>query len=396
MRVNILFHINHDRHKNIYCRLSKQGCRKSEIATGLHVNPSHWQGAHLLSKSIRINKSLQAMKFEIEDIIFKLEQEDKQAITPALIKQLYQEKAGAKALRFADCLDEAFKNSQASLAANTSKGYKIEIRDFKAFLADESLSDIKPHSLDVSLVDRYIRCLRLKNIRFSSISVKIARLKTLTELVIIDAASGMTDNPFKQVNLKITGKEAEAQIDTGEKWLDIEDQNKLEELKLNSEYNYIRNMFLFQVNTGLAWVDMDNFNVNAHIVIDLDGDRWIRLRRRKTIKSSRYSEIPLTEATAKLIEYFKRSQQGETLINNLGYALYARRLYSLAKIAGIHNLTSHMARHTFGVRMLENGVPMESVSHMMGHSSISITERVYAKVTKRKLKIDLKSRTKFA
>ena len=65
-------------------------------------------------------------------------------------------------------------------------------------------------------------------------------------------------------------------------------------------------------------------------------------------------------------------------------------LKEMADICGIEkNLTFHLARHTFATTVtLSNGVPIESVSKMLGHTKISTTQ-IYAKVIERKLSDDM-------
>ena len=394
--MNISFWLNNKRHKNIYCRLSKQHQRK-EISTGLHIDPKQWGGTYNLAKGNSpearlINQRLQLIKFKLDNIIFDLEKKGNHAITPLLVKNVYEGKdatTSSQATPLKDTLQKAFSIISESITSNSIISYQQAITDFKKFLALQSLSDINTHAIDTSLTEAYLASLRDRNNKFITIKTKFARLATLFDMVLEDFNCLKPDtNPFKKLKIKKTPAEANT-IENQDKWIDKDVQTLIEQTVLDSKLDYFRNMFLFQLNTGLAWVDMMNFDPNLHITLDIDKCKWIRLRRTKTIKTNRYSEIPLSKETKKLISYFKEKQTSDSLINEITYLKYYSKLHDISTKLDIKPITSHMARHTFGVRMLESGLPMESVSHMMGHASITMTESIYAKVTKRKLKLDL-------
>ncbi|MCK5278210.1 MAG: tyrosine-type recombinase/integrase [Cyclobacteriaceae bacterium] len=394
--MNISFWINNKRHKNIYCRLSKQHQRK-EISTGLHINPKQWGGSYLLAKGTSpearlINQRLQLIKFKLENIIFELEKKGDHTITPLLVKNIYEGKDATtctQATPLQNTLHEAFSIISETITPNSIISYQSAVIDFKAFLALQNLSGINTHAIDTSITEGYLVSLRDRNNKFATIKIKFTRLATLFDVILNDFQCLKPDsNPFKKLKIKKTPSEAKT-TENKDKWIDKDVQTLIENAKLDNILDYYRNMFLFQLNTGLAWVDMMNFDPDLHIIVDIDKFKWIRLRRIKTIKTNRYSEIPLSEETKRLIKYFKGHQTNGSLINEFSYVHYLYKLKKIAKTIEIPPLTSHMARHTFGVRMLESGLSMESVSHMMGHASITMTESIYAKVTKRKLKLDL-------
>ncbi|MCK5699929.1 MAG: tyrosine-type recombinase/integrase, partial [Cyclobacteriaceae bacterium] len=364
--------------------------------TGLHVDPKQWGGTYILAKGNSpearlINQRLQLIKFKLENIIFDLEKEDNHVITPLLVKNIYEGKGvnyGSQPSLFQINIEKACTIISKNITPNSIKSYQGAIVDFKAFLAIQGLADINTHAIDKSLAELYLNSLRSKNNKFSTIKAKFTRLATLFDMILNDfQCLKPSSNPFKKLKIKKTSSEANT-CENENKWIDEHTQSLIESAELN-KLDYYRNMFLFQLNTGLAWVDMMNFDPDIHIIIDIDKAKWIRLRRIKTIKTNRYSEIPLSQETERLIKYFRTHQKSDSLINEFSYIHYLYKLKKLSKTLEIAPLTSHMARHTFGVRMLESGLSMESVSHMMGHASITMTESIYAKVTKRKLKLDL-------
>lgn len=392
--MNILFWINRSRHKNLYCRLSKQGYKRREIATGLHIDPKLWTNSYTLAKgtgneAMIVNQELQLIKFKIDNIILDLKKKSDQAITPQIVKGIYEGKGMDRtdqAMIFINAIDEAMPYVYHGLASNSIKAYKNTVNVFKAFLATQSLSDTNTHDIGKSIAERYIKYMRKAGNSFNTIGQKITRMGTIFESIQENIECRMpASNPFKMKIKKMTTEIDATQNEN--KWIDKDCQDKLEQAKLDSKFDYIRKMFLFQVHTGLAWVDMMQFDPQSHIVFDTSGVKWIRLRRTKTMKSGQYSEIPVSEQTTELIGFFEANRIG-AFIKKIRYQLYLTRLNELGKQLDLPHITTHMGRHTFGVRMLEAGISMEAVSHMMGHSSIKITESIYAKVSKRKISME--------
>ena len=168
------------------------------------------------------------------------------------------------------------------------------------------------------------------------------------------------------------------------KALDREALNKLKALRfedLEEDMETARDIFLFACYTGAAYCDLMELK-KSHLVRDDEGKMWLKFNRHKTGVPCRIKLLP--EAIM-LIDRF-HSNEKETLLPNIKYKNYQTNLKALRLRAGIPFLfTTHTARHTFATLItLEQGVPIETVSKMLGHSNISMTER-YAKVTPQKL-----------
>ena len=168
------------------------------------------------------------------------------------------------------------------------------------------------------------------------------------------------------------------------KALDKEALDKLKALyfeDLEEEMETARDIFLFACYTGAAYCDLMELG-KKHLVRDDEGSLWLKFNRQKTGVPCRVKLLP--EAIW-LMEKL-HSDERETLLPFMGYATYQSYLKALRLRAGISfPFTTHTARHTFATLItLEQGVPIETVSKMLGHSNVSMTER-YAKVTPRKL-----------
>jgi integrase len=149
----------------------------------------------------------------------------------------------------------------------------------------------------------------------------------------------------------------------------------------------VRDIFVFCCYTGLAYADVKKL-AKEDVQIGVDGERWIITNRTKT---DRRSAIPLLPIALELIEKYKDNFEKENkvfpVLSNQRMNAY---LKEVADICGIEKLlTFHLARHTFATTItLTNGVPIETVSKMLGHTSIRTTQ-IYAKVIDAKIGSDM-------
>ena len=142
-----------------------------------------------------------------------------------------------------------------------------------------------------------------------------------------------------------------------------------------------RDVFLFACYTGAAYCDLMALN-REHLVRDDEGALWLKFSRQKTGVLCRVKLLP---EALRLLEQL-HSDARETLLPYMNYATYLSCLKAISLRYGLSlPITTHTARHTFATLItLEQGVPIETVSKMLGHSTVRMTER-YAKVTPQKL-----------
>ena len=155
------------------------------------------------------------------------------------------------------------------------------------------------------------------------------------------------------------------------KYLTEEELKMIRTCKINMpSIDRIRDLFLFQCYTGLAYADFEKFNFEKDVE-ERNGKYIVSDRRKKTNED--YKIVLLTPA----IEILKKYDYKLPIISNQKYNV---SLKVVAQYAGIDkNITTHMGRHTFAVFALNNGVPIEIVAKMLGHTNIRTTQ-AYAKV----------------
>jgi site-specific recombinase XerD len=148
---------------------------------------------------------------------------------------------------------------------------------------------------------------------------------------------------------------------------------------------------LFSCFTGLAYKEVFNLTQNE-ITIGNDGGKWIKINR---VKTGNPEDVPLLPIPETIIEKYKNdkfckiSNKLLPVNSNVKYNAYLKELVDLCGIT--KQLTTHIARHTFATTItLENDVPIETVSKMLGHRNIRTTQ-IYARITKKKISNDMKA-----
>ncbi|MFT6923328.1 MAG: site-specific recombinase XerD [Crocinitomicaceae bacterium] len=151
----------------------------------------------------------------------------------------------------------------------------------------------------------------------------------------------------------------------------------------------IRDVFVFCCYTGFAYSEVHKFR-SQDLVIGMDGEHWLTTHRKKTGERESVPLLPVALEIVKRYENHPRRLRSNQLLPVKANQVYNAYLKEVALLCGIDkHLTTHIARHTFATTItLSNGVPIETVSKMLGHSKISTTQ-IYAKVLDNKVSSDM-------
>ena len=146
-------------------------------------------------------------------------------------------------------------------------------------------------------------------------------------------------------------------------------------------------MFVFSTFTGVSYVDLQNLSWKDVITED-DGSRWISADRQKTKTAF---NVKLLDIPFQIMEYYRGIAPGGKVFPYMNIGQVNVGLKRIARNCGINRvLTFHMSRYSFASQIcLSGGVPIESVSRMMGHKNIHTTQR-YARLNKEKIGNDMK------
>jgi site-specific recombinase XerD len=197
-------------------------------------------------------------------------------------------------------------------------------------------------------------------------------------------------NPFANYKSKV--KEVERTYLTEEEIQEIIDKDFG-----TDRLSVVRDIFLFSCFTGLAYIDVKNLT-KSHISIGIDGEKWIYTHRQKTESASKIPILPVTQMIIDKYANHPQAANQNKLLPILSNQKMNAYLKEIAAVCGINKeLTFHIARHTFATTVtLTNGVPIESVSKMLGHKNLRTTQH-YAKVLDKKVGEDMKAlREKFS
>lgn len=146
----------------------------------------------------------------------------------------------------------------------------------------------------------------------------------------------------------------------------------------------VRDIFIFSCFCGLAYIDVAH--LTRENIVTLDNRKWIIINRQKT---NVQSNIPLMEIPQMIITKYEGKTKDGRLLPVLSNQKINAYLKEIADLCGIKKrLSYHLARHTFAMMSLSEGVPIESVSKMLGHTNIKTTQ-IYARITNKKIEQDM-------
>ena len=156
-------------------------------------------------------------------------------------------------------------------------------------------------------------------------------------------------------------------------------------------YELIRDLFIFCCFSGLSWRDMYNLTTE-NLQTSFDGHLWIKTNRQKT---GTETNIRLLDTAKHIIEKYSGIAEGNKLLPVPCYANCRHGIKAVAKLCEINkNVCWHQSRHSYATTIcLSNGVPIETLSKLMGHTSIRSTQ-IYAKITAEKVSNDIENLSK--
>jgi site-specific recombinase XerD len=267
-------------------------------------------------------------------------------------------------------------------ADGTLERYKTSLSHTQEFLNSQyNISDIDIKKIDHSFITEYDFFLRSTHSCANNTAVKY--ISNFGKIIRICLSNGwITIDPFANYKGKIKTVDR-VYLSKDELQRMADKQFEIDRL------GQVRDVFLFCCFTGLAYVDIKKLKT-SQIKKGLDGEQWIFINRQKT--DSR-SAIPLLPTAVKLIEKYSKHPlcvNKDTPLPVPSNQKMNGYLKEIADVCGINKtLTSHIARHTFATTVtLSNGVPIETVSKMLGHSSIKQTQH-YAKILDLKVSEDM-------
>lgn len=377
--------VNRDGKCSIVIRITVNG-EYERLNSTLSIEPELWdsKAAKAIGRTQKIldfNKRIDEIRYVLQDHYYEL-QKTHGYVTAEMVKNAYMG-ITAKAESLMPIYDEFLAETKKMVGINRSdKTYQkyerckrrvVEFMKEKYNRTDIPLRELKPKFLtdfSVFLATKY-KCRQNTVYKFLQ----------LLRMVIIKAQRDGISFPDPYLSYKMT----QEKVDRGYLSEDEVIAIATKEISI-PRLDQVRDVFIFACYTGLAYSDLAQLRAE-NIKKMFDGKLWIVTHRQKTKTNVNVPLLPMAEKI--LRKYEGKYLDGELLpiLSNQKTNAY---LKEIADICGIEkNLTFHLARHTFATTMtLGKGVPIESVSKMLGHTNIQTTQ-IYARITNEKISHDM-------
>lgn len=313
---------------------------------------------------------------------------DYDSVTPALIRDFVQGKVENRNKMIIETWNTHNTELEKAIGISITKGvcqkHKRAKHLFEEFIMSTfRVNDIPIRQIQYRVVKDYFDHLLIeKKFQYNTCIKQLQYLKKITNNA--KKQGWIKINPF--ADFPLTSKES----DRG--YLDESELNKIIDLDLQfKRLDLVRDIFLFSCFTGLAYIDVKNLK-KGDLEHTSDGLWWIKTRRQKT---NQKSQIPLLAIPKEIIDRYcelSELKAEDTLLPVLSNQKLNAYLKEIADLCQIEkNLTFHVARHTFATTVtLQNGVSIESVSRMLGHSNIKTTQH-YARIVDKKIAMDMEA-----
>ena len=372
----------------IYLRITIDG-KRTEISTKRTIEIKKWSVE--ANKAIGRTEDIRELNAYLDSLVSKVYQcqrdliQDNKEVTTETLKNKFlgiEEKQVTLINLFKDHNKQVEKLIGNGYSAGTLERYKTVCKHLQEFMKHTyNVSDYRLNKINHKFITDFE--FYLKSERECAHNSTIKYIKNFKKIVRIAIANDwIVKDPF--LNYKVQLKEVKREFLSEE-----EMQTMLDKDLHTHRLELVRDIFIFCCYTGLAYSDVKKLSKDS-IVIGIDGDKWIKTNRTKT---GTRSSIPLLPPALKILKKYENSPLSVSkgvLLPVLSNQKSNAYLKEIADLCGIKkNLTTHLARHTFATTVtLSNGVGIESVSKMLGHTSIKTTQH-YAKILDRKVSDDM-------
>lgn len=386
----ILFYVKKDKQKAngnypIMCRITIDG-EAARFNTKVEINESNWDGksGRAFGRSAevtKVNNLLDEVRATLHRIYHDMQRQE-QATAEKLKNEFlgHSEKHESLLNLFEKHNNDVKSLVGISKSAATYQKYEVTRKHIADFIKSKyNLSDIALRSVNHMFINDFE--VYLMTVCGCGHNTTAKFMQFFKRIVLIARNNGLIiGDPFTNYKIRIQ------KVDRG--YLTEEEIKKILELNLVSErLEHVRDLFLFSCFCGLAYIDVAGLR-KEHIRKSFDGNLWIMTKR---VKTGIDVNVPLLDIPKMILDKYKdKFPDGKILpvISNQKLNSYLKEIADLSGIG--KNLTFHLARHTFATTTtLGKGVPIETVSKMLGHTNIETTQ-IYARITNSKISSDMK------
>ncbi|NOR75810.1 MAG: tyrosine-type recombinase/integrase [Draconibacterium sp.] len=380
-------YVNKKGETGIMIRITLDG-EISQFSSKLTVNPDNWntKNGKVIGKSKEarhLNTTLENIRASIIRHYREIEWQDTY-VTAEKIRNAFlgvTVKAQMLLVVFKNHNDDLSKRIGKDITeAGVEKYQRTRQRLVDFMICQYKIKDIALKEINYNFVSYFETYLR--TVHNCGVNTTAKYLQQLKHIITLAKNNGWIHaDPF--INFRIRFEKA----DRG--YLLQEELEKMMQKKFSiKRLEQVRDIFVFSCFTGLAYVDVRNLKAED-ITTSFDGKLWIIKKRQKT---NVQSNILLLDIPKIILKKYEHSLSGHKLLPVITNQRMNSYLKEIADVCGIEkNLTFHLARHTFATTVtLAKGVPMETVSKMLGHTSIRTTQ-IYARITDSKIGNDMQA-----
>ena len=352
--------------------------------TKIFVKKSLWSNATSrlrgrTTEALSVNAALDAISTTLHGIYRKYENDE--SLSLDLIRTVYFGK-NREFTSFLPVFDKFLEDIKQrvgkTIGADSLQKYSVLRRHFAEFLMYKySRKDIGLNEFTPAVVQDFH--LYMSTVTGCAYNTSVKKVKTLKTITIYAQKRGfLLHDPF--VNHHFHMEPVDRGFLTDEEILRVANKDLgIQRLEL------VRDIFIFSCFTGLAYIDVSNLTPD-HIVT-MDDKQWIMTKRQKTSVETNVLLLDIPRAIiAKYSHKTYRDGKLFPVLTNQKTNSYLKEIADLCEIK--KKLTFHLARHTFATMSLSKGVPIESVSKMLGHTNIRTTQ-IYARITNKKIEHDM-------
>ena len=377
-------YVNKEGNTSVMLRIYLNNERLSLGSTGISVKSAQWDKEKerikgRTTEALNTNLQLDNIASGLQSIFRRIEMSD--VVSLERIKSEFlgkKEEINTLMQLFEKHNGDVAKQVGVSVGKATLQKYNVCKRHFSEFLEEQyKRSDLKLTELTYVVIREFDLYLRTEVGQNPNTATKT--MKTFKTITLLGQKMGvLLHDPF--MNHRFHIEPVNRGFLTDEEILLIANKD----LGI-SRLELVRDIFIFSCFTGLAYIDVSNLTPD-HIVT-LGDKQWIMTQRQKTSVETNVLLLDIPKAI--IAKYGGKTYRNGKLFPMLTNQKTNSYLKEIAYICGIKkNLTFHLARHTFATMSLSKGVPMESVSKMLGHTNIRTTQ-IYARITNKKIEHDM-------
>lgn len=332
--------------------------KRTYVALPMKINATEFKKKMASKKNNEVLEYTSAIRLKLNQYVNEMLLKDI-AITAASIKD-YFKCGGVKTYTLSTLKNEfiAYYNKKSEVKAvttNVVRKYELALDKFIAFIN----KDVEVNTITAIHIEKFKLELKEQNFEDTTVAHILTKIKTAFTYAVNNG--NLKLNPFNQVTIEKNTKDV-VKLDNAE----------LEVIKRKTfvgRLDKVRDLFLFQCNTGLAYCDMANL-VQGDIQYN-DGMYFVRKARQKT------KVVFFTVLNEDAMNILKKYDYKLPVLSNQKYNSYLKEIGDICQIN--KELHSHLARHTCATRLLNDGMPLEIVAKVLGHTNTRQTQH-YAKL----------------